>query len=729
MTFVLQELDGGQFLSPAIQTYAIIQLTDYMTRYFKGSKRTADDKPTCVICFDMSGTGKTTTIVEASKNSGSIRAPISLIDDVLFKPLLDSCKSIGEKQDPPLALKDSISYSNVENYFEKRFEAVLIQLFKGIIEQVNSIEPEATVIEITMSAYISPTKTDFPREESLSDWYKRLLTAIEDLDRLLVIHLDDCQEFFCGLTETAKVDKKSVKVDEVMGFALRLFSRKVSFLKKSANILWVFSGTRPNLGLEMKVASRFSHPFDVSHYLCDFNVDHIFKIIQSYFGVDNGSRPLFQDKLEKLCGPPKLVYFFIQSSVLFTLESMEGLIGQWEEIERGAIIIYRDQIKGTINSFGLSSDDLEHYARNLCLLHTHWFINCPEGYLKFEKLPSSWLPFIEAGLIRVRPENASRSGKRLSGWYVYPPNRFLVKIFNEFVHWFNWENIQDLVANIKASSTTKTLKGKVFEYLFALELLATSDSELWIQLGEKMKIQPKLDWKPSIKMMGVVTADLNQNDVYVMTDPDYKKSKTDVLFFADRMDSEGTVRVLCQLTTQLDDATSKAKTSFLGMCGLGDDDLVDYRLYLAPKSNVTFPPVHEQQFSNINCFWIDSSSFGSMLKFSWDLCDPTKTEQSLTELMNFAASLDDNTTARNIANFIPNANKRKRGFESMDEFYKALESIVGWEMEDTEIVKRVFGVQRIKLPQLITLTDAKLEKYGLIQGGLREAVLSVIENV
>ena len=30
--------------------------------------------------------------------------------------------------------------------------------------------------------------------------------------------------------------------------------------------------------------------------------------------------------------------------------------------------------------------------------------------------------------------------------------------------------------------------------------------------------------------------------------------------------------------------------------------------------------------------------------------------------------------------------------------------------------------------QLDNLTDAKLEKYGLIQGGLREAILSVIGN-
>jgi hypothetical protein len=311
---------------------------------------------------------------------------------------------------------------------------------------------------------------------------------------------------------------------------------------------------------------------------------------------------------------------------------------------------------------------------------------------------------------------------------VYPPNRFLVKIFNSFVHWFCWENIQDLVANIKASATTTTLKGKVFEYLFALELLATSDSKLWKQLGEIMKIQPRLDWKPSIKMMGTVTADLNQNDVYVMTDPDYKKSKTDVLFFADRMDSEEPVRVLCQLTTQVNDSSLKAKVSFLSMFELVDDRLPDYRFYLAPKGTVALPPNHEQQFSSNNCFCIDSSSFGSMLKFSWDLCDPTKTELALTELMNFAASLDDNTAAINIANFIPNANKRKRGFESMDAFYTALETTPNWESKYSEIVRGVFNRQLVMPYQLTNLTDAKLKKYGLTQRGLREAVLSVIDN-
>ena len=237
---------------------------------------------------------------------------------------------------------------------------------------------------------------------------------------------------------------------------------------------------------------------------------------------------------------------------------------------------------------------MKSYVRNLCLLHTHALLNNTDGYLEFDDFPNNWIPFVESRLIRTREVG--------DVWKLFPPNRFLVKIFHKYVKWFCWENIQDLVAHIKALSTTTTLKGKVFEYLFALELLTTPDSKLWIQLGEKMKIQPKLDWKPSIKMMGAVTADLNQNDVYVMTDPDYKKSKTDVLFFANRMDSKETVRVLCQLTTQVNDSTFKAKTSFLAMFGLVDDGLADYRLYLAPKSAVALSQDQEQQFSSNNCF-------------------------------------------------------------------------------------------------------------------------------
>lgn len=74
-----------------------------------------------------------------------------------------------------------------------------------------------------------------------------------------------------------------------------------------------------------------------------------------------------------------------------------------------------------------------------------------------------------------------------------------------------------------------------------MELLTPSDSSLWKLFTDIMKLQPMWNWEPRIEMLGKLTQDLNHNVVYVMIDPDYSKSKTDV-FFANRIDSKETVR-------------------------------------------------------------------------------------------------------------------------------------------------------------------------------------------
>jgi hypothetical protein len=724
MTFIRKHLNTSQFLSPTIQTNAIQKLGEYMEAYFSREPN-PDAKPTCVNCFDMSGSGKTTTIMEAAKNSNSFRVPISLIDNLLFRPLLDSCKNMGETQDPPLDPEDYISYEKVERYFEKRFQTVLTQLFQCIIEKFNALESSnwntgSNLIHVTLPDYISPTKPGFPDlYKSLSVTLKELVQTIQKLNRLLVIHLDDCQEFFCGLTKNVEQrDDGKVKVGEIMGLALRLFSRQVCALGKYKEILWVFSGTRPNLYLEMKIASKFGEPYDVSKHLKDFNIDNVATVLGNYFDLENCPDTL-KEKMQNLTGPPKLLYWFLLSTGNFKFESMAELEDKWNKVEQGAIILYENQIESTIKSFRMSPD-LHVYARNLCLLYTHSFINNEEGFLEFRSLPSSWLPFIEAGLIRVL-----KNGE----WKLYPPNRFLVKIFNNYIKWFNWDTVVDLVANIRSSSSSTNLKGKVFEFLFALEIQSPSVSALWRELGSMMKIKPKLDWNPAIQLIGQVTSHLDQNVIYVMIDPARDKSKTDVVFFAETIESSTPVRILCQLTTQMKNSTDKAKISFSAMFKLADDSIPDYRLFLSPRSSVDLPMIHEQQFADADCFWLDATTFGSILHFSLDLCDPLKTKEALTELMNFAVSLDENELADNIGMFIPGTSKkRKREFQSMNDFYDALKEISDWEEEDTLTVKEIFKVQRIKLSQLSTLTDAKLKEDGLTQRGLREGVLSVIEN-
>jgi len=102
----------------------------------------------------------------------------------------------------------------------------------------------SNLIHVTLPDYISPTKPGFPDlDKSMSATYKELVQKIQKLNHLLVIHLDDCQEFFCGLTKNLELrDDGKVKVGEIMGLALRLFSREVCGLGKCKEILWVFSG-------------------------------------------------------------------------------------------------------------------------------------------------------------------------------------------------------------------------------------------------------------------------------------------------------------------------------------------------------------------------------------------------------------------------------------------------------------------------------------------------------
>ena len=182
-----------QFLSPAVKTTAITRLSEHMNIHF--SKEPAvDDKPTCAICFDSSGSGKTTTIMEAAKESNCIYCPISLINNTLFRPMLNSCKNMGQTQNPPLDMTAHIEYNFVKDYFEKRFQTVLIQLFQSIMEQLNTIDTVGATIRVSIPNYISPTKTEFPKDvSSISETYKELIAKVRGYKRLLVIHLDDCQ--------------------------------------------------------------------------------------------------------------------------------------------------------------------------------------------------------------------------------------------------------------------------------------------------------------------------------------------------------------------------------------------------------------------------------------------------------------------------------------------------------------------------------------------------------
>ena len=723
--FQIKKLGVDQFLSPAIKTTAIERLSEYMNTYYDTEPSVAD-KPTCVICFDMSGTGKTTTIMEASKESKSIYCPIVLINNELFVPMLQSCSGMGRKQNPPLHPTDFIDSEIVKAYFKERFQTVLALLFQCIIEQLNAVDAthldRGATIKVAPPKYISPTSAGFPQQNvDLSDIYNELIKKVAKTDRLLVIHLDDCQEFFYGLTKTSLVADGQLKVGDIMGYALRLFSKEVARLRRDQHILWIFSGTRPNLSLEMRVASNFDTTYDVARNFNDFTLNSVSTVLGNYYQLENINgefKSVLEVKMNNLCGPPKLLKWFILSAQEKSLGSSQDLVDQWDNIEKTAIGLYREQIKSTISFFGGDSTKLGMYSRNLCWLHTLALINTIDGFLEFDDLPNDWIPFIEAGLIRVRQNDR---------WVLYPPNCFLVKIFKNYVKWFNWENIQKLVSNIGASESTTTLKGKVFEFLFALELCGLPDSPIWNHMNKTLKIDQNLNWNPRIQIMETVDECLDQDFIYVMKDPDYRKMKTDVVFYAQKDNLP--VRVLCQLTVQKNNTTLKANESIQAMLDIKPlEGTNDYRIFLAPKSLIKMSDIYKTNYYDNNCFFWDRNDCSSILDVPLDLCDSSKTGEALLKLMDIAKDHGDFESIENIGAFLPRTSrKRKREFESMDEFYEALKT---YGKNDSQIgkIRNIMEHQEIDTMELTSLTDAKLEKMGLAQLGLREAVLCVIEH-
>ena len=65
-------------------------------------------------------------------------------------------------------------------------------------------------------------------------------------------------------------------------------------------------------------------------------------------------------------------------------------------------------------------------------------------------------------------------------------------------------------------------------------------------------------------------------------------------------------------------------------------------------------------------------------------------------------------------------------FATMDLFYDELKKEVGHSADVDDIIKPVFETQHFGIRQLPNLTDAKLKEDGIIQRGLREAILTVL---
>ena len=93
----------------------------------------------------------------------------------------------------------------------------------------------------------------------------------------------------------------------------------------------------------------------------------------------------------------------------------------------------------------------------------------------------------------------------------------------------------------------------------------------------------------------------------IISDTDKTKSKTDVVFFARK--GHSIVRVLCQLTIRKASSTYKTKEAFEAISGNASEFKMDYKLFIAPRSNIVIGGYYEDNYNDILCFWNDFKSF------------------------------------------------------------------------------------------------------------------------
>ena len=200
--------------------------------------------------------------------------------------------------------------------------------------------------------------------------------------------------------------------------------------------------------------------------MADFKPEDILAILQNYFELS------LSDELTKLCerlsGPPNLVYFFLKAASQLELSSQEDLVEKWSMIETSAIALFASRIPSAFKG------DLDKVARNLSLLHLS-AIMLKQDFIEITEISRHLVKLVEAGLLRVHKHGGE--------WKIFIPNRFLIHIFSRYVRWYTWDRLDMLQSLLKASSATTTQNGKLFEYLFALELCTVPNCKLWTFLS------------------------------------------------------------------------------------------------------------------------------------------------------------------------------------------------------------------------------------------------------
>lgn len=438
----LTALNTFQFIEPVVPTNAMSFLCEQLEFLFRNML--GAQKPTVITCFDTSGSGKTTTVMEASKRCDACVAIISPNFTKCLRNALDSCETICS-----LAFKNGslVERKQVEMIFSQRFDSVLKAIFSTIALTLEEKADASLVMRIQDVEYISPSSNNQSISETVSDCdlaFKRMNKALKG--RKLVMYVDDCQLFYCGVIPSSVVQDpnnspKRIPASEINALALRVFSQRMSSFANATNLAWVFTGTRPTLLTEITLSSGLD-AIDSSELLVDFNPQHIRTILSNFFNLSGLTETQLCQFEESYCtrlsGPPKMIQFFLlaASKILYsksasdnnTIVSFQELVDNWEKIEDGACALFDAKILSTYHG------NLDATARNLAILHvTSMRDGNINGNVKVDRMSRHLIIMIEAGLLRVR--------KSPTGWIITPPNRFLMLIFRKYVRWYTWENV------------------------------------------------------------------------------------------------------------------------------------------------------------------------------------------------------------------------------------------------------------------------------------------------
>ena len=197
----------------------------------------------------------------------------------------------------------------------------------------------------------------------------------------------------------------------------------------------------------------------------------------------------------------------------------------------------------------------------------------------------------------------SRVKARERKWSLYTPNRFL----RQHVSWFTEENLKKLQSLVHSPEAAQTKNEKVFEFLFALELCNSADSQFF---HDNLGISPLDKVTRSITSVDVIAECTDWSKIYILKESERTECRCNVIFFAHNS-ALHTVRVLVQLSASSQSIEeAKIHETLTGMRSLksiyfGGLAAEDRGLFIAPCLDYTYEPGESVPHTENGCKIVD----------------------------------------------------------------------------------------------------------------------------